>query len=283
MSFPGWLQTVYPRWRGEHDSCCQFSNKSCGLSPLARGTHPAAVTTSSNSRFIPAGAGNTCGGLCGLAGVSVYPRWRGEHVQMTRARKEKRGLSPLARGTQRRLRQCAARLRFIPAGAGNTLVVDGDGSGESVYPRWRGEHPAHTYPPQPQFGLSPLARGTPTAQHFGGLPSRFIPAGAGNTLTSRQSWTSTTVYPRWRGEHLAPVAPQLVTVGLSPLARGTHHLDGTQPQAGRFIPAGAGNTVSCSPPRWASTVYPRWRGEHAKRIASLPKDIGLSPLARGTH
>ncbi|ENE50637.1 hypothetical protein ECP03022939_2730 [Escherichia coli P0302293.9] len=41
------------------------------------------------------------------------------------------GLSPLARGT---------RLRFIPAGAGNTLRRSAFFASRSVYPRWRGEH-----------------------------------------------------------------------------------------------------------------------------------------------
>ncbi|ECD1914064.1 hypothetical protein EWJ03_20785, partial [Salmonella enterica subsp. enterica serovar Bovismorbificans] len=31
-------------------------------------------------------------------------------------------------------------LRFIPAGAGNTLQGTNAASGSAVYPRWRGEH-----------------------------------------------------------------------------------------------------------------------------------------------
>ncbi|EHB43135.1 hypothetical protein SEENIN0B_03040 [Salmonella enterica subsp. enterica serovar Infantis str. SARB27] len=50
------------------------------------------------------------------------------------------GLSPLARGTPRPVRECASLRRFIPAGAGNTPTLDKSGCDGAVYPRWRGEH-----------------------------------------------------------------------------------------------------------------------------------------------
>ncbi|MBG0749479.1 hypothetical protein Q7O_003440 [Pectobacterium carotovorum subsp. carotovorum PCCS1] len=71
-------------------------------------------------------------------------------------------------------------------------------------------------------------------------------------------------------------------VGLSPLARGTRASGGKPTGMGRFIPAGAGNTLLLATSIYRAAVYPRWRGEHAllKEIATLP--TGLSPLARGT-
>ncbi len=51
--------TVYPRWRGEHRAIASSMFTTFGLSPLARGTHDAAMSFSWASRFIPAGAGNT--------------------------------------------------------------------------------------------------------------------------------------------------------------------------------------------------------------------------------
>ena len=70
--------------------------------------------------------------------------------------------------------------------------------------------------------------------------------------------------------------------GLSPLARGTQgNFYQCQP-AGRFIPAGAGNTPAFPFTRLARAVYPRWRGEHYREFAEEWAEDGLSPLARGT-
>ena len=70
------------------------------------------------------------------------------------------GLSPLARGTQ--IRRCCAGggRRFIPAGAGNTVISDLFVNLLPVYPRWRGEHIRCAVMILELRGLSPLARGT---------------------------------------------------------------------------------------------------------------------------
>ncbi len=192
------------------------------------------------------------------------------------------GLSPLARGTLDERCRLLREERFIPAGAGNTPPACHHSQCQAVYPRWRGEHgfslPARLYP----SGLSPLARGT----QFHNLPikpgERFIPAGAGNTMRYFCLKYLSAVYPRWRGEHNAELKPPTLDVGLSPLARGT--LARTPPAAGlvRFIPAGAGNTLCYMIPVPIDTVYPRWRGEHLVCSKQIDREIGLSPLARGT-
>ena len=92
------------------------------------------------------------------------------------------GLSPLARGTPNIIQGINNYRRFIPAGAGNTLLWLRYWKSLPVYPRWRGEHPAERVQVLPRLGLSPLARGT--HPHIRDFPDRrrFIPAGAGNTL-----------------------------------------------------------------------------------------------------
>ncbi|ESD61903.1 hypothetical protein HMPREF1606_00653, partial [Escherichia coli 908522] len=72
---------------------------------------------------------------------------------------------------------------FIPAGAGNTQFHMSRRAGSSVYPRWRGEHTKKLTNQPDTHGLSPLARGTPQAKHYILCVVRFIPAGAGNTLS----------------------------------------------------------------------------------------------------
>ncbi|ARO93188.1 hypothetical protein FORC38_0915 [Salmonella enterica] len=71
--------------------------------------------------------------------------------------------------------------------------------------------------------------------------------------------------------------------GLSPLARGTLIYQYIVVFSKRFIPAGAGNTLSITGSKGACAVYPRWRGEHRKRQHVHNRAAGLSPLARGTH
>ncbi|CDF55165.1 hypothetical protein BN855_29860 [Salmonella enterica subsp. enterica serovar Bovismorbificans str. 3114] len=90
------------------------------------------------------------------------------------------------------------------------------------------------------------------------------------------------VYPRWRGEHTTPIVITPSPRGLSPLARGTLSNKDQTVCWMRFIPAGAGNTLSVNENLTLLAVYPRWRGEHSKIINGLSYSYGLSPLARGT-
>ena len=132
---------VYPRWRGEHpvDEIGLFFIT--GLSPLARGTLIHSARRKPVRRFIPAGAGNTSGFVGDARPSAVYPRWRGEHLVGELQEKGIYGLSPLARGTLFLFLTTAFTGRFIPAGAGNTRFTTAGISNDSVYPRWRGEHP----------------------------------------------------------------------------------------------------------------------------------------------
>ncbi len=114
---------VYPRWRGEHTDCGICSVQILGLSPLARGTLNHQPDHQLPHRFIPAGAGNTGITVIHWPPISVYPRWRGEHCNSLISDLPRLGLSPLARGTPVPGRGCISILRFIPAGAGNTLSI----------------------------------------------------------------------------------------------------------------------------------------------------------------
>ena len=131
------------------------------------------------------------------------------------------GLSPLARGTRQNGLSSLVRLRFIPAGAGNTCFRKSMDYCYSVYPRWRGEHGRTEYKAVYLLGLSPLARGTLALQQQHPWPRRFIPAGAGNTFTVSTIVPWLSVYPRWRGEHTLLTVWLSFIFGLSPLARGT--------------------------------------------------------------
>ncbi|ESG19597.1 hypothetical protein FORC88_913 [Salmonella enterica subsp. enterica serovar Typhimurium] len=134
----------------------------------------------------------------------------------------------------------------ILVGAGNTKNRCASGNGMAVYPRWRGEHKITQTHPLSTGGLSPLARGTLSRRLAAYLGSRFIPAGAGNTIKKATPVREQPVYPRWRGEHRAVFGEPAQANGLSPLARGTPLHRKRFGICARFIPAGAGNTLTNS-------------------------------------
>ena len=151
---------VYPRWRGEHISSRTRASFRLGLSPLARGTLLCRFHITGLPRFIPAGAGNTTVQTAGYYFFAVYPRWCGEHNVRLSPLCVVAGLSPLARGTHISEQKTKPQPRFIPAGAGNTLVLNRPALETPVYPRWRGEHIYQNISFYSHGGLSPLARGT---------------------------------------------------------------------------------------------------------------------------
>ncbi len=135
-------------------------------------------------RFIPAGAGNSRSILLALFRLAVYPRWRGELCIKTSVKNFAVGLSPLARGTRTRDAPRFVGTRFIPAGAGNSSRAIAIAIVRSVYPRWRGELKQIVRFPHIHDGLSPLARGTHVMNIKLFTLSRFIPAGAGNSVAA---------------------------------------------------------------------------------------------------
>ncbi len=172
--------------------------------------------------------------------------------------------------------------RFIPAGAGNSDLKIASQYWRAVYPRWRGELSVHPDSRPCDPGLSPLARGTLLLRWRFSLAQRFIPAGAGNSSSFFDVRKISAVYPRWRGELSFPMQNAAFLAGLSPLARGTQWQAGNMKTTERFIPAGAGNSSSCSGTSVEVSVYPRWRGELSINPHQLDVCGGLSPLARGT-
>ena len=69
----------------------------------------------------------------------VHPRLRGELFIGSDFIVNVTGSSPLARGTQEFLHQILLLLRFIPACAGNSFIVEIDQRLSPVHPRLRGE------------------------------------------------------------------------------------------------------------------------------------------------
>ena len=172
------------------------------------------------------------------------------------------GSSPQARGTPLPGALEGLSDRFIPAGAGNTPLSDAAGSVMTVHPRRRGEHSPITLAREAIGGSSPQARGTQISMSSDDAQFRFIPAGAGNTLTNPVDPLCNRVHPRRRGEHLRADIGEIGSDGSSPQARGTLRIVASLGGRERFIPAGAGNTRSELTSPLVSSVHPRRRGEH---------------------
>ena len=114
---------VHPRVCGEQLSFAYSLAGRYGSSPRVRGTGDEGVRRYDSPRFIPACAGNRspCPGSCGC--TPVHPRVCGEQFPSRRALLNSGGSSPRVRGTDLRCDLAARRTRFIPACAGNRIVV----------------------------------------------------------------------------------------------------------------------------------------------------------------
>ncbi len=131
-------------------------------------------------------------------------------------------------------------------------------------------------------GSSPRARGTLAERARLHLVQRFIPASAGNTQALAGPAAPGAVHPRERGEHSSSRTTSKNITGSSPRARGTRQRRRWHRVHVRFIPASAGNTRPRRQSRRDSTVHPRERGEHRRRITAGARGCGSSPRARGT-
>ena len=174
------------------------------------------------------------------------------------------GSSPLARGTQNIESEAVARVRLIPARAGNTGSTVLAAGGLQAHPRSRGEHQSSPVNSNVSSGSSPLARGTPNDRKPSRAAHRLIPARAGNTVGGHGVESFLSAHPRSRGEHVWWSWCVVLPFGSSPLARGTLRRRLEHPAVRRLIPARAGNTATSRTPRIPISAHPRSRGEHER-------------------
>ena|GEM_PF-600626 len=111
---------------------------------------------------------------------------------------------------------------------------------------------------------------------------RFIPAGAGNGSAASSIACAVSVHPRGCGERIARQRLAGGWSGSSPRVRGTEAPESDDPDAWRFIPAGAGNGATSRRAKRCAPVHPRGCGERqAENLQHLPPR-GSSPRVRGT-
>ena len=176
---------------------------------------------------------------------SVHPCGRREHTALFFVLFLNPGSSLRAQGTL--INELLLRLpnRFIPAGAGNTLINHGHQHSTTVHPCGRREHIAYVDNFGQRCGSSLRAQGTLPTQWSSLHGTRFIPAGAGNTPRRAKPIPSHTVHPCGRREHGLLALSRTGLSGSSLRAQGTQTSSNSTAISQRFIPAGAGNTLLC--------------------------------------
>ena len=173
------------------------------------------------------------------------------------------GSSPRVRGTLCAWQPARARLRFIPACAGNSPLASPNPALSTVHPRVCGELAHARRVGGIEGGSSPRVRGTLLRQLAEQLAQRFIPACAGNSQIDS---------PSWQGSD-----------GSSPRVRGTPIQGSSGRSASRFIPACAGNSQPTATRCWCISVHPRVCGELPCPGPHRATLIGSSPRVRGTR
>ena len=153
----------------------------------------------------------------------------------------------------------------------------------AVHPRVCGEHVGRRLRGWHVGGSSPRVRGTRSGRRWPDGARRFIPACAGNTFVKGDVVMVTQVHPRVCGEHVRQRRRCYGDAGSSPRVRGTRIVFKSNPRAGRFIPACAGNTGCRERGRGTGPVHPRVCGEHFLIKMSRISHYGSSPRVRGTR
>ena len=180
---PAWARRrVYPRVGGGATPSPGGSGGSWGLSPRGRGSLIWHLRHQDNHGSIPAWAGEpaTQSGL--TVDTTVYPRVGGGAEQIDEAGGATSGLSPRGRGSRQRWNHQAHLYRSIPAWAGEPASVTAAVVRTRVYPRVGGGATSTVGCAGNGPGLSPRGRGSLLSEYSISIPTRSIPAWAGEPL-----------------------------------------------------------------------------------------------------
>ena len=213
---------------------------------------------------------------------SAHPRGCGEQALRKTYDLSLDGSSPRVRGTGRPAVLRVVPRRLIPAGAGNSCVCPCFSRSTTAHPRGCGEQPNFVFAPVSSCGSSPRVRGTVCGPASRTTGTRLIPAGAGNSSSSRWRGGQSTAHPRGCGEQGGAAHSSVRFCGSSPRVRGTDRPAGLCAGLHRLIPAGAGNRRQAAGCPQAGPAHPRGCGEQAGCSPSHHRISGSSPRVRGT-
>ena len=192
-----------------------------------------------------------------------HPRSRGVYGAPTAADWQRIGSSPLARGLLGTVLAVQPLTGIIPARAGFTDRIPGDGVEAEDHPRSRGVYAYARVRADRRGGSSPLARGLHERRGQGSHSPGIIPARAGFTQGCTGCSVYTRDHPRSRGVYARHCRVLRALCGSSPLARGLL------------------GPSHC--PAVAAMDHPRSRGVYCRSACQTQTGWGSSPLARGLH
>ena len=274
---------VYPRVCGGTCTATRGHTGRNGLSPRVRGNRRGRRGSAGAEGSIPACAGEPPRPCTAPALPLVYPRVCGGTGHAWQGQKGQKGLSPRVRGNRRRGRGREGRQRSIPACAGEPTALPRGRRGRRVYPRVCGGTGVSHATLMRDEGLSPRVRGNPQRCPSALCPSGSIPACAGEPTIEDYYDDDDEVYPRVCGGTPTPSGTRCGNRGLSPRVRGNHRSRDAYPDAGRSIPACAGEPPVGNGNLRSLWVYPRVCGGTLPFTRIARQRSGLSPRVRGNQ
>ena len=205
-----------------------------------RGNPNDAFCTNGRSGSIPACAGEPPDAQSTSGGEGVYPRVCGGTVIQVPVDAFDPGLSPRVRGNLGLSPRGRGRGGSIPACAGEPSKMISTMRWRRVYPRVCGGTPNQNVLTASCEGLSPRVRGNPLPLNRNSLPTRSIPACAGEPYRATPTGWGRGVYPRVCGGTISGYPHRVGEGGLSPRVRGNPGRQWRRSHCKRSIPACAG-------------------------------------------
>ena len=150
-----------------------------------------------------------------------------------------------------------------------------------AHPRVGGENRDQTRKHSRLLGSSPRGRGKQDRVRLGHHAFRLIPAWAGKTMSTWESYYPTGAHPRVGGENGLSSTGRSAWYGSSPRGRGKPCNTGTSVVCAGLIPAWAGKTLSPLSVLLRAPAHPRVGGENQLPHLSLSSSRGSSPRGRG--
>ena len=212
------------------------------------------------NRSIPAWAGEPLRSYPRCGSNPVYPRVGGGTLPPRRMHWHGLGLSPRGRGNLESSLVMAARIRSIPAWAGEPSGNGISGSRTRVYPRVGGGTACAVSVTRFHGGLSPRGRGNRVDAAWPWHGPRSIPAWAGEPRPQARQISTMPVYPRVGGGTSLGICHRSGLLGLSPRGRGNPARSNPVHRGDGSIPAWAGEPVRTVRSGRRMKVYPRVGG-----------------------